>query len=127
MGRVHTIIKSTCSLIFIIHIIQLGFTTLYPELPDIKSYKKELKDIDFPVSFMVCLNEPNKTNGKFRDFGYNDLYAFFNGESMFNSSIIGWSGHKRNGLTFESVEGKYYTSLSLETFKYCRELYTIFS
>ena len=114
-------------MIFIIHIIQLGFTTLYPELPDIKSYKKELKDIDFPVSFMVCLNEPNKTNGKFRDFGYNDLYAFFNGESMFNSSIIGWSGHKRNGLTFESVEGKYYTSLSLETFKYCRELYTIFS
>ena len=81
--------------------------TLFPDLPDIKNYKKELKDIDFPVSFVICIDEHNDTNKKFREFGYNDSYAFFNGESRFNSSIIGWSGHTMNGSTFESVEGKY--------------------
>ena len=106
MGVFHTIIRSVCTLIFIIHIIHLVYLTLYPELPDIKNYNKELKDIDFPVSFMICIDEQNSSSKKFKEFGYNDSYAFFNGESMFNTSLIGWSGHTINGSTFESVEGK---------------------
>ena len=54
MGVFHTILRSACTLIFIIHIIYLVNMTLYPDLPDIKNYKKELKDIDFPVSFVIC-------------------------------------------------------------------------
>ena len=38
-------------------------------------------------------------------FGYENQDKFFQGISMFNSSIIGWNGHTENGSTVGDIEG----------------------
>ena len=34
-----------------------------------------------------------------------DLFEFFNGNSRFNDSVVGWAGHTENGSSIGSVEG----------------------
>ena len=36
-----------------------------------------------------------------------DVTDYFEGVNMSNNSIFGWSGHRKNGSTFESAEGDY--------------------
>ena len=94
-------------LAFILHVSILVNNKLYPDLPDIQHYKKDLKEIDFPIAFKFCIEEKNnhKSNEKYRHLGYNDLFYFYYGRSMFNDSIVGWAGHTKNGSTIGSVEG----------------------
>ena len=88
-----------------VHIVGITINIVDPKLPDIRQYKKDLKDIEFPVSFQICVDEINPNNSRFKDFGYEGLHEFFKGVSRFNSSLIGWAGHRDNKSTFESVEG----------------------
>ena len=94
-------------LAFILHVSILINNKLSPDLPDIQHYKKHLKEISFPIAFKFCIEEKNnhKLNKKYRDLGYNDLFDFYYGRSMFNNSIVGWAGHTENGSTIGSVEG----------------------
>ena len=42
---------------------------------------------------------------RFNKVGYEDMWMFFYGKSMFDNGTYGWSGHRENGSAFESVEG----------------------
>ena len=55
-----------------------GFDNLNPEQPSVKHYKKQLKDIDFPLSFKFCLNNPNLTS-YLKSIGYKEIFGYLDG------------------------------------------------
>ena len=109
MSRLLKLLKLPINIILLlicfIHICFISYNILYPELPVIKEYKQDLKDIEFPISFLFCADENGKKNNIYQKYGYKDVYDYFEGKSIFNNSIIGWSGHMKNGSTFDSAEG----------------------
>ena len=96
-------IHTTC----FVHISSILIKMLYPQEPSVRSYVKNLHDIDFPMTMRLCLEhrnlDGNDTNLKL--WGYRNIRQYFMGASLWNTSIIGWSGHTENGYTLGSVEG----------------------
>ena len=80
---------------------------LNPEQPSVKTYKKDLKDIDFPMTLRLCL-QLEKLDGSdknMKPLGYKNIREYFMGKSRYNGSSIGWAGHMKNGSTLGSIEG----------------------
>ena len=92
---------------FIIHVSNIGYQSMYPAVPEIVVYKKELSEIEFPLLFRICLFEHQNKTDRFQKYGYNDVVDYFNGVSKFNRSMLGWAGHAENGTTLGSVAGKF--------------------
>ena len=90
---------------FIVHISFIG-NKVFTELPNLQVFKKQLKDIEFPLIFRVCANQVQNGDAKFQKYGYRNFDDFFRGKSMFNQSLFGWGGHMSNGLNKANVEGK---------------------
>ena len=102
----HTILIVSC----IVHVLFICIQMFYPSLPEIRVYKKDLKDIEFPISFRICAHELRKGDEKFKKLGYKGIKDFFRGRSMFNKSLVGWTGHTENGSTIGTVDGlQFYT------------------
>ena len=99
---IHILLICAC----IINLCYVVFNILNPKLPKIKNYKKLLKDIQFPISFEVCLNEVNVSISKYHEYGYENSFNFFKGISKYNTSLIGWAGHSNNYSILGSVKGK---------------------
>ena len=95
-----------CFIIFIIHISTICYHSIYPDVPEIVVYKKDLSEIEFPLLFRICLFENENKNHRFHKYGYEGVRSFFSGLSMYNSSIVGWAGHTKNGSSRGSVSGK---------------------
>ena len=91
---------------FLIHISILIYYIIYPEVPEIVVYQKNLKEIDFPMNVRICAHELNDSKTRYRKFGYKNGYSFFMGSSMFNKSLYGWAGHSENGSVLGNIEGK---------------------
>ena len=106
LKNINRVTNLVLSIVCSVHIVCITINIIDPKLPEIRQYKNDLKDIEFPVSFQICVDEINPNNSIFKDFGYEGLHEFFKGESRFNSSVIGWAGHMDNKSTFESVEGE---------------------
>ena len=111
MGKILKIITVTTNLMLtlfcLLHISLNAHQMLYPNLPDIRIYKTDLKDIDFPLVFKLCVMEKHNSTARYTNVGYEDSFNFFQGVSKYNKSLYGWSGHYENGSTIASVEGKY--------------------
>ena len=89
----------------IFHVGNIINNILNPDLPEISVYKKELKDIDFPLSFLICIDQLQNDTSKYVEVGYKNVWKFYKGESMYNASITGWRGHTENGSKYDAVEG----------------------
>ena len=94
------------SIIFLVHISSIGYHTLYPEVPEIVVSKKNLNEIDFPITFRICAFELNDTVSRYKLFGYNNHDDYFRGRSMFNDTLYGWAGHDQYGSVLANVEGE---------------------
>ena len=66
-----------------------------------------MTEIKFPLIFQICLSENENTNDRYQKFGYEYVWDYFKGESMYNKSFVGWAGHTKNGSTFGSVDGNF--------------------
>ena len=44
--------------------------------PDIKVYEQELKDIEFPVAIILCVDKIENSSQEYKDVGYADLETF---------------------------------------------------
>ena len=77
-----------------------------PELPEVKVYVTNIEEIDFPLSFRLCLYYYIFDVDRYRDLGYDHSFGFYLGMSMYNESLIGWNGHNEDGSTIGSTEGK---------------------
>mgnify|MGYP001225323635 FL=1 len=94
------------SVIFLIHISAIGYDILYPEVPEIVVNKRNLNDIDFPMTFRICAFELDDTVSRYQSFGYDGYQDFFRGKSSFNDTLYGWAGHDQNGSVLGNVEGE---------------------
>ena len=106
VSRITTLIQIFLTLSCIIHVGYILHYILYPELPEIKVNKKHLKDINFPISFLICATNYVNQSGPYQEIGYSKISNFFKGISMFNDSILGWKGHRLNGSIYGTAEGQ---------------------
>ena len=93
----------------VVHIMFLFYNNSNPKLPEIIMTNKNIRDVEMPLSFLVCLTikNPELKNKNFNDAGYSNIQQFFTGSSMHNDSIFGWFGHMKNGSPYNSLEGVY--------------------
>ena len=93
-----------------VHVSNILRDSMFPELPNVKHYENDLNNIEFPITFKFCFmasdTNRERRNWIFKKFGYNSIVQFFRGQSMFDKSLVGWSGHTENGTTMTSTEGK---------------------
>ena len=87
------------------HIIILIYSEFHPNLPLIEIVEKDFNEIEFPLSFRLCVFDKENHDDKYKRFGYYKDNRFFTGQNMFNRSIVGWGGHTKNGSTLASVKG----------------------
>ena len=81
------------------------YRLIEPEFPIIQVEKKRLQDIEFPLIFQICLNEPKTKTNWYKPFGYKGDFEWFIGQSMYNNANYGWSGHTKNGSTIGKTKG----------------------
>ena len=93
-------------LAFLIHIISNWYNSLHPEHPSVMIYKMKLRDIEFPITFDLCVQEIEEPFERFNNVGYLTKYNYFKGKSFFGKNIYGWSGHTKTGSTLNSVQGE---------------------
>ena len=53
----------------------------YPDYPSTIAYNKKLEDIEFPISFKLCIRELNNVEKRYRNLGYKSYGDFFKGIS----------------------------------------------
>ena len=105
LKKVISLVNISLVLICIIHVASILNTHLYPLYPDVHVYKANLKDIDFPLSFKICVFDlASNSDAKYQRWGYKRQWDFYLGKSMFNESLHGWNGHGPNGTTLGSTE-----------------------
>ena len=105
-------------LTFITHISIIINNLLYPDLPTIKHYSKNLEGIDFPIAFRICAEKLQDEEQKFNSVGYQNMFDFFLGQSMLGPAY-GWAGHSENGSIIGPVEGHFnFTIINDKLFSY---------
>ena len=104
--RLINLINFTLLIICIINSCDVSYKLFNPELPSICEYETNLKDIEFPISFKICLNELKPSSERYQILGYNDDFDFYLGKSRYNKSHVGWNGHTEDGATIGTTEGK---------------------
>ena len=92
---------------------------IHPDLPSLRVSENNLKDIDFPVAFRICVTEIKNNTKRYTDVGYKSEYTFFSGKSIYEpEKLYGFAGHTNNSLTISDVQGKYF--LVFTSIEYCR-------
>ena len=97
ISKVGTFLSTSFTIACIIHVAFIGYNIIFPELPEIKIYSKDLKDIAFPLVFRLCAQEHQNPDKKYQKIGYKNAMEFFIGRSMYDWKHYGWKGHKENG------------------------------
>ena len=72
--KISPIINFVLAVACLSHIIINAYNILYPEIPSLKVYEKELGSIDFPVSFKLCVREIHNTTKRYEDYGYYNAF-----------------------------------------------------
>ena len=98
------------------HIVKVIYMSASPEFAETKIYGKQLKDIEFPIAFILCVSEENFSQ-KYEEHGYSDEEHFFAGQSRYNNLNYGWFGHFENGSTPRTFQGLLKNILTIYTFK----------
>ena len=100
-----TYVPNTLFTLFCIaNIVLIIHDMVHPKYPDVRIYTDDVKNIEFPLSFRLCIDQRNES--RFHNFGYDDLTTFYRGRSVYNDSVYGWFGHRMNGSTFGGPEVK---------------------
>ena len=104
--KISPIINFVLAVACLSQIIINAYNTLYPEIPSLKVYEKELGNIDFPISFKLCVREISNINKRYKDYGYHEPFDFFIGKSYFEESYyVGWNGNFDDNQSSGHVKG----------------------
>ena len=98
-----------------VHIVKVIYMSANPEFADTIIYGKQLKDIEFPIAFILCVSEENFSQ-KYKKHGYSDEEHFFAGQSGYNNLNYGWFGHFENGSTPQTFQGSLKNILKIYTY-----------
>ena len=91
-----------------IHLCSVGYNHIFLELPDTKVYNLDLKDIEFPLVYKLCVHDLINPKKRFRELGYDNIWGLYRGQSMYNNTLYGWSGHTENGSTLGSIKSMFF-------------------
>ena len=61
-------------IIFLVHVMSIGYALKHPEHPSIIIYNKKLSESDFPISFKLCIKELENVFERHRRLGYWDFF-----------------------------------------------------
>ena len=61
-------------IIFLVHVISIGYALKYPEHPSTIIYNTKLDDIEFPISFKLCIKELENVYERYSNLGYWDFF-----------------------------------------------------
>ena len=98
------LLNSCCIIAFLVQISCITYDYIYPEHPVSTTFRQDLDKIEFPIVFKVCV-VPGFDAAEVRREGYRGATGFFNGRSIYNGSILGWGGHKKNIGKIKSANG----------------------
>ena len=101
---IRTILHAVLAISCVSHIGINAFYELYPDIPSIKQYKKDLGNINFPVSFTICVREIVNDRERYKAFGYARDWDWFDGKSDIREGVFGWNGDFENGSSL-TVKG----------------------
>ena len=105
------VINGLFTIAFFVHVILIGYKIKHPDQPSVKTYKRDLKDLEFPMAFRVCFEAMENIYDRYHKIGYNDVNQVFSGESKFSKTLFGWNGHDENQSTiFSSFKGTFFRS-----------------
>ena len=79
MSKVATFLNTSFSIACVVHVAFIGYYIIYPELPEIKIYSKDIKDIAFPLVLRLCAREFQDPDKKYKKIGYDNVMDFFRG------------------------------------------------
>ena len=99
------IVNLIFAIVFFIHIAIIGYRRAYPENPSVRVYDKDLKDIEFPLSFKIRVREQNDVKQRYQKIGYKHNDDFFRGQPSDDTLYFGWAGRGRNKSTLGTVTG----------------------
>ena len=98
MKKLAYILNATLVIAFIIHISLIGYNIKHPDVPSVRVYTRELKDLNFPLSFKLCVKEHKRIKDRYLKYGYNNVHSFFQGRKrFFGGDWFGWAGHHGSG------------------------------
>ena len=105
--RIIHLVNFILLIICVVNSCEVIYRLIHPELPSTRVSQNNLKDIEFPLSFRICLYELKNANvnERYQRLGYKSEVMFFLGRSKFNKSLYGWNGHTENGGILGSTEG----------------------
>ena len=86
------------------HISINAYDRLYPSMPSVKEYKTDLANVDFPISFKICLKEIKNKNERYEKYGYESYWEFFYGHVKNRKNFVGWNGDFENNSSW-TVKG----------------------
>ena len=103
------ILKGFFTIAFLVHITIIGYNLKYPDHPSFMTYNQDLKDLQFPMTFKICIQSMENLFDRHNKIGYADDRKLFSGESTFSKTLYGWAGHTKNQSTlFSSFNGLLY-------------------
>ena len=96
--------------ICIYHVSNIIYKSVNPSVPEILVYEQKMNEIEFPISFLLCLNKFDNDSRKYRKVGFNNVQDLFLGRRLKHNPAMqmkmkGWKGHKVNGsvLSLDNV------------------------
>ena len=75
--QIKVLISLTLIIIFLIHSGHVIYRLALPQLPSTRNYELELGDMQFPITFRICLYELKNRYGRYRNMGYKNVWKFF--------------------------------------------------
>ena len=75
---------------FLIQSFYIFFNILYPSETITTTEEKTMTEI--PILFKICF-EPAFNTDKLNKEGYDEIYDYFLGQSMYDDNCYGWTGH----------------------------------
>ena len=90
-----------CLCFLLVHMCLVIRQELYPTEVKRKEETKNLREIEFPALFKVCV-KPSFNEQELNKVGYNSAYHYFKGTSKYNSSIHGYKGHTEDRKAFSN-------------------------
>ena len=100
------ILNGFFTIAFLVHIVTIGYSLKYPDHPSLMTYKEDLTNLQFPMTFQICVQAMEKIFDRYYKIGYADVNQVFSGESRFSKALYGWNGHTKNQSTlFSSFNG----------------------
>ena len=103
------VINLCCFTAFVVQISYLVSDQISPDQTVSITRDFQLDDIQFPVLFKICI-KPSFNVDELQATGYQNIWKYFIGQSLYNDSLFGWAGHAEDGQTIGSAEGNLHIS-----------------